>query len=128
MGGEPRIYENSIFPAYVPEKNKIITPWSDLNIYSNSNKRSRIEIHNEEGLYCNGFEFNTIQYGKDIKSRSDFCMNFLSQTIEVENKSITAFPMKSIIAIVDILKSIYQKHLAESTSINTKFTKLNLLI
>jgi hypothetical protein len=26
-GGYPRIYENSIFPAYVPEKNKIITPW-----------------------------------------------------------------------------------------------------
>jgi len=25
-GGDPRIYENSIFPAYVPEKNKIITP------------------------------------------------------------------------------------------------------
>jgi hypothetical protein len=24
----PRIYENSIFPAYVPEKNKIITPWT----------------------------------------------------------------------------------------------------
>ena len=23
---DPRIYENSIFPAYVPEKNKIITP------------------------------------------------------------------------------------------------------
>jgi hypothetical protein len=22
-----KIYENSIFPAYVPEKNKIITPW-----------------------------------------------------------------------------------------------------
>ena len=26
--GDPMIYENSIFPAYVPEKNKIITPWS----------------------------------------------------------------------------------------------------
>jgi hypothetical protein len=51
-------------------------------------------------------------------------MNFPSQTIEVENKSITAFPMKSIIAIVDILKSIFQKHLAESISINTKFTKV----
>jgi hypothetical protein len=25
--GDPMIYENSIFPAYVPEKNKIITPW-----------------------------------------------------------------------------------------------------
>ena len=25
-GGDPMIYENSIFPAYVPEKNKIITP------------------------------------------------------------------------------------------------------
>jgi hypothetical protein len=25
-GDDPRIYENSIFPAYVPEKNKIITP------------------------------------------------------------------------------------------------------
>jgi len=24
--GVPRINENSIFPAYVPEKNKIITP------------------------------------------------------------------------------------------------------
>ena len=24
---DPRIYENSIFPAYFPEKNKIITPW-----------------------------------------------------------------------------------------------------
>ena len=28
--GDPRIYENSIFPAYVPEKNKIITPWFHL--------------------------------------------------------------------------------------------------
>jgi hypothetical protein len=27
-GGDPRIYANSIFPAYVPEKNKIITLWS----------------------------------------------------------------------------------------------------
>jgi len=26
-GDDPRIYENSIFPAYVPQKNKIITPW-----------------------------------------------------------------------------------------------------
>jgi hypothetical protein len=26
-GGDPRIYESSIFPAYAPEKNKIITPW-----------------------------------------------------------------------------------------------------
>ena len=26
-GVDPRIYENSIFPACVPEKNKIITPW-----------------------------------------------------------------------------------------------------
>ena len=25
-GGDPRIFENSFFPAYVPEKNKIITP------------------------------------------------------------------------------------------------------
>jgi len=25
-GGDPRIYENSIFPAYIPEKNKIKTP------------------------------------------------------------------------------------------------------
>ncbi len=25
-GADPRIYENSIFTAYVPEKNKIITP------------------------------------------------------------------------------------------------------
>ena len=25
-GGDPRIYENSIFPAYIAEKNKIITP------------------------------------------------------------------------------------------------------
>jgi len=24
--GDPMIYENSIFPEYVPEKNKIITP------------------------------------------------------------------------------------------------------
>jgi len=29
-GGDPKIYKNSIFPAYVTEKNKIITPW--LNI------------------------------------------------------------------------------------------------
>jgi len=27
MGGEPMICENSIFPACVPEKNKILTPW-----------------------------------------------------------------------------------------------------
>ena len=27
MWGDSRIFENSIFPAYVPEKNKIITPW-----------------------------------------------------------------------------------------------------
>ena len=27
QGKDPRIFENSIFPAYVPEKNKIITPW-----------------------------------------------------------------------------------------------------
>jgi len=26
IGGEARIYENSIFPAYVPEKNKKRTP------------------------------------------------------------------------------------------------------
>jgi len=26
IGGEIRIYENSIFPAYVPEKNKKRTP------------------------------------------------------------------------------------------------------
>jgi hypothetical protein len=26
--GHPRIFEKSIFPAYVPEKNKIITLWS----------------------------------------------------------------------------------------------------
>jgi len=25
----PRIYDNPIFPAYVPEKNKILTPWID---------------------------------------------------------------------------------------------------
>jgi len=25
--GDPRIFENPIFPAYVPEKNIIITPW-----------------------------------------------------------------------------------------------------
>ncbi len=68
------------------------------------------------------------KYGEDIKSRGEFCMNFPSQSIQVENKFITVFPMKSVIAVVDILKSIYQKHLAESTSINTKFTKLNLLI
>ena len=27
-GDDPMIYENLIFPEYVPEKNKIITPWS----------------------------------------------------------------------------------------------------
>ncbi len=26
-GCDPRIYEYSILPAYVPEKNKITTPW-----------------------------------------------------------------------------------------------------
>jgi len=26
-GDDPRVYENSIFSAFVPEKNKIITPW-----------------------------------------------------------------------------------------------------
>jgi len=29
-GGDPRIYKNSIFPAYVPKKNKLITPWYHL--------------------------------------------------------------------------------------------------
>jgi hypothetical protein len=29
-GGDPKIYENSIFPAYVPEKNKIITVFNQL--------------------------------------------------------------------------------------------------
>ncbi len=33
-GGNPRIYENLIFPAYVPEKNKIITPWNNFTILS----------------------------------------------------------------------------------------------
>jgi hypothetical protein len=40
--GDPRIYENSIL-AYVPEKNKIITPWVyiiifgyELNIFGGS--------------------------------------------------------------------------------------------
>jgi len=31
-GGDPKIYENSIFPAYVPEKNKIITPCVNFKI------------------------------------------------------------------------------------------------
>ena len=31
-GADPWIYENSIFQAYVPEKNKIITPCSNSNI------------------------------------------------------------------------------------------------
>ena len=31
-GGDPRIYANSIFPAYVPEKNKIIIPWFKIKI------------------------------------------------------------------------------------------------
>jgi hypothetical protein len=33
--GDPRIYENSIFPAYVPEKNKITTPWFNCLFFSN---------------------------------------------------------------------------------------------
>ena len=32
-GGDHRINENSIFPAYVPEKNKIITPWLNTIFY-----------------------------------------------------------------------------------------------
>jgi hypothetical protein len=32
-GSDPGIYKNSIFPAYVPEKNKIITPWINLVLF-----------------------------------------------------------------------------------------------
>jgi len=32
-GGDHRIYENSIFPVYVPEKIKIITPRSFIEIF-----------------------------------------------------------------------------------------------
>ena len=31
-GGDPRNYGNSVFPAYVPEKNKIITPCRNISI------------------------------------------------------------------------------------------------
>jgi hypothetical protein len=40
-GGDPRIYENSIFSAYVPEKNKIITQWTYIG---NRNKTTKKHI------------------------------------------------------------------------------------
>ncbi len=39
-GGDPRIYENSIFQAYVPEKNKIITPWYKILNVNQINENS----------------------------------------------------------------------------------------
>jgi hypothetical protein len=32
VGGDPMINENSIFPSYVPEKNKIITPCVSIQL------------------------------------------------------------------------------------------------
>jgi len=61
------------------------------------------------------------KYGQDIKSNGEFCINFPTRTVEDGEKSLTDFPMNSVIDSVNILKSTYQKHLAESISINTKF-------
>jgi hypothetical protein len=33
---DPRIFENSIFPAYVPEKKIIITPWMNVRFKKNT--------------------------------------------------------------------------------------------
>ena len=61
------------------------------------------------------------KYGQDIKSSGEFYINFPSQTVENGEKSSTGFPMNYVTDAVNILKSTYQKHLAESISINTKF-------
>ena len=62
------------------------------------------------------------KYGQDIKRSGEFCINFPSQTVEVGEKSLTGFPMNSVIDAVNILKSTYQKHLAESISIMLQYT------
>jgi len=60
------IYENSIFPAYVPEKNKIITPWINYLCFNThipdlSNSRKEACLYQEVALE---YLLDTLQFQK----------------------------------------------------------------
>ena len=63
-------------------------------------------------------------YGDNITSNGEFCINFLSRSIAVEDTYRTGFSIESITKAIELLTLIYRKNLAESLDINTNFKKL----
>lgn len=74
----------------------------------------KIKSFDDDYLYWTG------TYGESIVCQGEFCVNILTKTIAVKDKSdCTGFSMEYVDKAIDLLTSIYGKHLAESINVNT---------